>query len=245
MKNSDGSDSIVTGYNSWADAIMNIGNNENPQERMSLYLRAMSEATGDSSTISVLNGEMAFAQMEINERIKKLENLTITDELTGLYNKRFFNDILGKTIARVNRDKDASLIMADIDNFKLFNDRYGHTAGDRVLKGMGELLKNGVRKSDFACRYGGEEFGIILPDTDRDGALGLAYKLNRKVADSQSKLGKGGKVYDLLVNISVGVDQIRKGDSAEGLVDRVDKFLYKAKDCGRNRVVGRDGIYER
>ena len=246
-KNCNELDSIVEKYNgSWADVVMDIGKNvRNPGERMDLYIETLGRVVRDSSTIGILYREMKYARIEIIEHEKKLENMAITDKLTGLYNKRFFDATLDKTIARVNRgNEDASLIIADIDKFKLFNDNYEHLAGDKVLNALGGVLKSGVRESDVACRYGGDEFGIILPNTGREGALKLAYKLNCKVADCPIEFeDESGKVHNLPVNISVGADQFKKGDSDKSLIGRVDKFLYRAKDIGRNCVVGPDGVY--
>ncbi len=243
----DSLDSILKKHNnSWADVIGDIGINVgNPNTRMNLYIDALGKNIRDSSTLRTLHSEMKYTMLEMTEYTNKLEETSVTDELTGLYNKRFFNGILDKTIARVDRgNENASLIIADIDHFKLFNDKYGHLAGDRVLKVMGELLERGVRESDVTCRYGGEEFGIILPDTNRRGALDVAYKLNCKIADYPIGFeDENRETHNLPVNISVGVDQIKTGDSYKSLVDRVDKFLYQAKKVGRNCIVGPDGKY--
>ena len=255
-KSYSGLNSIIEKHEgSWADVIMDIGlSTENFDKKMDLYIEILGKIKGDSSTINILHREMKYTRLEMVEHnrainserekhIKNLETLAITDELTGLYNSRFFYAILDKTIARVDRgNEDASLIIADIDNFKLFNDNYGHLAGDKVLRVMGSTLKSEIRKLDVACRYGGEEFGVILPDTDEKDALDVAYRLNRKVSGCPIEFeDESGNMYNLPVSVSIGVGQVIKGDSAKNLVNRVDKYLYKAKEAGKNCVVSRDG----
>ena len=174
----------------------------------------------------------------------QLSNMSMFDDLTGLYNRRFFDATLNKTIAKGGRGEVASLIIADIDHFKLFNDNYGHLAGDTVLESIGDFLKKNVRKSDVACRYGGEELGIILPGTKIEGALDLAYKLNRGIADYNIQFqNESGSNHNLPVNVSLGVDQIKKGDSCNSLFERVDGFLYDAKNNERNCVFGPRELY--
>lgn len=253
-------DSIIKKHNgSLTNTIEDIGLNiKNPNKRMDLYVDILGQVAEDSSTIRTLYSEMKYARIEIAEQknklaiadsgmadyIKELEKMSITDELTGLYNRRFFNAILSKEIARANRGYNASLIIADIDNFKSFNDNYGHLAGDKVLSVMGKFLKNEIRESDSACRYGGEEFGIILPDTNKKYALDMAYRLNRGLAHYPIEFeDENRNMHNLPISISVGVDQIKKEESIRNLVDRIDKLLYNAKSSGRNCVVGKDGIY--
>lgn len=254
-------DSILEKHDySWADVMEDIGLNvKNPDKRMGFYVEALGEYIEDTSTIKIIHREMKYTLLEIEEQrnklaianlgmlkyMGKLENTSITDKLTGLYNRRFFDITLDKTIARINRvNEDASLIIADIDSFKSFNDTHGHLAGDKVLSAMGGNLKNKTRKSDTTCRYGGEELGIILPNTNQKYALDMAYRLNCGVANHPIEFeDKNGDTHNLPVNISIGVDQIKKGESAKNLIHRVDGFLYKAKSYGRNCVVGPDGIY--
>ncbi len=236
-------DSIVEKHNgSWADVIKDIGISVvDSEKRMDMYTDVMDEVAKDSSTIKILCREMKYTMLEIREYTDKLKEVSITDTLTGLYNRNFFDIIIDKTIARVKRHKEkTSLIMIDIDHFKRVNDNYGHPAGDGVLREMGSILRKRARKLDSPCRYGGEEFAIILPATEKNDALSLSYKLNNIINSSSIKYG-GEK--NSPITISLGVDQAMKKDSVKSLIGRVDGFLYEAKRSGRNCVVGRDGIY--
>lgn len=158
----------------------------------------------------------------------KTRELSVRDELTGLYNRRHFLQVLQlewKRAARFHRP--LSLLMIDVDYFKKYNDTYGHSEGDRVLRHMGGVLLKTVREVDTLARYGGEEFVILLPDTDRAGALAVGEKL-RRIVDQQASP----------VTISVGLaafpDDVKELDD---LIDHADVALYDAKDHGRNRVV--------
>ena len=128
-----------------------------------------------------------------------------------------------------------SLFMSDIDHFKMYNDRYGHIAGDLVLKQVARLLKENLGKDDILCRYGGEEFSVILPNRPKQSALSLAERLRRSV-ESQSFLLRRETTF---VTISIGVATFPEdGLVKEELLKRVDSFLYRAKREGRNRVCG-------
>jgi len=261
MVNDKKLESILKKHNgSWADVLMDIGKNvRHSGERMDLYIEALGKVAGDVSAVNTLYSEMKYARIEMAEHekelmiinlgmvnyMKELKDMTIIDSLTGLFNRGFFDVTLNKTIAKAKRQGESvSLIIADIDHFKLFNDNYGHLVGDKVLTTTSNILKNGVRESDVVCRYGGEEFGIILSNTNWEDALGVAYKLNRKVANCPIGFKNGSKkMYDVSVNISVGVDQFKENDSVKGLIGRVDGFLYEAKNIGRNCVVGQEGVY--
>jgi diguanylate cyclase (GGDEF)-like protein len=174
----------------------------------------------------------------LNEKMRQLTlaNATIsrlasTDELTGLYNRRFFNDALGKTLSVVQRHQiKAALIMADLDHFKRVNDEHGHDRGDLVLKIFSDTLRTTVRQEDIAARWGGEEFILLLPLTPLAGALTLAERLRQIFArncPAQSSLA---------VTASFGVTDIVPGENSTSVLQRVDQALYCAKHAGRNRV---------
>jgi len=164
------------------------------------------------------------------------ERSALSDELTGLFNRRFFNEILEKQVAVAHRyGQTFSLLMADVDHFKVYNDRYGHLAGDRALMDIARLLKAHARAIDYLTRYGGEEFAIILPHTTRTQAVGAADRYRRAV-EAHCFLGQkelpGGNL-----TISLGVANV-PGDAQQALelVNRSDQALYEAKRAGRNRV---------
>ncbi len=161
-------------------------------------------------------------------RIKKLSILASRDGLTGLFNRREFDRLLAQAASRVQvkNGQEISLIMIDIDHFKRFNDRYGHRAGDFVLRRVADILVKGVHLTDFVCRYGGEEVAIILSGISKKVAMAIAQRLNEAVAAS----GLG-------ITISLGVATFdADASSVEGLIEAADSALYRAKDGGRNQV---------
>ena len=165
-----------------------------------------------------------------------LEEQAIRDPLTGLYNRRHFEGTLEDEIRHADRtDRPLSMIMADIDYFKAFNDRYGHGAGDEVLKAVGKLMNSTFRVRDIPCRHGGEEFVIILPETYLVDAAARAERLVEQVRDLSVDLANGLLE---MISISVGVAAYPEhGATPWLLVCRADEALYRAKEEGRNRVV--------
>jgi len=164
-------------------------------------------------------------------KVKKgLEVETITDKLTGLYNRLYFNEIYEYFIERYKRNKHTfSMLIIDIDDFKKINDNYGHTTGDEVLIKIGTILKENIRKTDFAFRYGGEEFVIIYPDTE----IKKAYEVSKRILQEIPK-----KVLINLkpITISGGIGEY-KGENPKEFFEKVDKALYKAKKSGKNKIV--------
>ncbi|OGO30412.1 MAG: hypothetical protein A2Z16_00055 [Chloroflexi bacterium RBG_16_54_18] len=161
---------------------------------------------------------------------------SVHDPLTGLHNRRYMEDALSREIAIASRYKrDLSLILFDIDHFKLYNDQHGHTFGDLLLKTIGEYLQMNLRSMDIACRYGGEEFLIILPDTPLSNGLLVARKIKTGLGqlrfdDAQTEVQP--------LQVSMGVTAYQGEDeSASGLIQRADQALYQAKETGRNRIV--------
>lgn len=166
----------------------------------------------------------------------KTRELSVRDELTGLYNRRHFLHVLQLEWKRASRfHHPLSLLMLDVDHFKKYNDTYGHKEGDRVLKQMGHLLVKTLREVDTLARFGGEEFVVVLPDTDRNGALAVGEKLRRIVEAEKFTLTDQ---HAIPVTISVGVANYPDDViMLEDLIDHADMALYDAKDQGRNRVV--------
>jgi len=159
---------------------------------------------------------------------------SITDELTGIPNRRAFNDALASEVERCRRfGGSVGLILLDLDNFKSVNDTHGHQAGDEILRRVGQVLAGSVRHVDLAARYGGEEFGVIVPETDLDGAIELAERLRVALEAEEVMLLDGTR---LSVTASFGAAV--KGDlpGGENLVAAADEALYEAKRAGKNRV---------
>lgn len=161
--------------------------------------------------------------------------LSITDSLTGLYNSRHFYSQIEVEMERAQRyQRPLSLLMLDVDNFKHFNDTYGHLEGDRVLSGLAQVIRDCIRLSDSAYRYGGEEFVAILPETDDTEGVRVAERLRSSFADMALTTIAGDVV---TMTISIGVSCFRSGDSAKELIRRADAGTYAAKRQGRNKVV--------
>ena len=174
--------------------------------------------------------ELKISKDLLEEKNKLLEILSITDGLTGLYNHRYIVDALSSRITEATRyRKPLSIGMFDIDYFKKINDKYGHVFGDEVLIKISSVIEETIRKVDIAGRYGGEEFLIVIPDTDSSGA----YKTAERIRESIEKIkwDKDG----LKVTISGGVCEFKDEDSGK-LITKADKLLYKAKESGRNRI---------
>ena len=160
----------------------------------------------------------------------------ITDKLTGLYNRAYFEHYLHLEIKRADRLKDQlSLIMMDIDEFKYYNDSFGHLTGDRILRTLGKLVKESIREIDLAVRYGGEEFAFVLPTTDKEGAVAVAERLRRVVYEHSffSEDERTDKRLSVSVGVAVYPDEAL---SLEALIRSADMQLYRAKREGKNRV---------
>ena len=166
------------------------------------------------------------------ERVK-LYNLAVEDGLTKLFVVRHFKDLLSREIEQTkSSNKPLSIILSDIDHFKHINDTYGHLAGDFILREVANMFKSSCRESDIAGRYGGEEFIILLQDTNRDGAVEFAERLRKLIEGLTFEYNN----INLKITISFGVAEFKNDKSPEELIKRSDEALYVAKETGRNKV---------
>jgi diguanylate cyclase (GGDEF)-like protein len=176
---------------------------------------------------------------KINEAQKKLMALASVDDLTQLYNRRYFFERFNQEVERAIRyQRPLSCIILDIDFFKQVNDSYGHLAGDQVLIDIAKILKNNCRQSDLAGRYGGEELIILLPETEASGAMIIAERIREMIEEHQTLDGKG--VF-IAVTVSMGIasltgPELRNLDKSERIVQYADDALLLAKKKGRNRI---------
>jgi len=167
----------------------------------------------------------------MNESISMLYDIATHDEKTGLYNFKFFSDVFDMEIEKAKRgQEELSLIIIDIDFFKKINDTYGHVKADELLKKLAVILKKQIRISDVLARFGGEEFVILLPETNIKKAKKLATRL-RDAVHSDNILKKHN------LTVSGGIAEFKKGDTSKKLKERTDKALYKAKHEGRDKFV--------
>jgi diguanylate cyclase (GGDEF)-like protein len=206
-----------------------------------LPMRSDGAAVGSLSAFSRSAGDLGEAQIDELERLAiragpALQNarkyaearaLADLDALTGLHNRRFFHETLAREVARAQRyQRRLSLIVLDLDDFKAINDRVGHLAGDAVLAEAAERMLSVVRTADFACRVGGDEFGVVLPESTIGEAELLAGRIARAI-NSRPITSAG------IVNLSAGVAELRPADRPTDLFERADEALYRAKELGK------------
>ena len=179
--------------------------------------------------------ELEHYHRELEEANDQLRKLAVTDELTGLRNRRSFEERLVTEFSMARRRKrELSVLLIDVDNFKTINDGWGHAAGDEVLRRLGSILRTTVRMPDLPARYGGEEFAVLLPESGEESAMGLARRIMQRVAAEQWD--------NQLLTISIGMASMK--DSLENgfkLVELADEALYAAKRTGKNRVMAYSG----
>lgn len=205
-----------------------------------LTTAAAKVAAGDLSVDLAVTtrGEVGYLTEVFNDMVarlregrQELERLSVTDALTGLYNRRHLLETLGNEIRRSRRlNHSCTLLMADVDHFKNYNDRFGHLAGDDVLTRVAAMLRESTREVDCVARYGGEEFVVLQPETALDEAASVAERIRARVAQEEFNGGS--------ITVSIGVAQFpADGETPEGLIAAADGALYEAKRGGRNRVV--------
>lgn len=203
-----------------------------------LYLDDYQPREFSHREIAVLNllATQATIAIEKMHLLEKVEHLAITDELTQLYNYRHFFNILTNEVYRAARyGNPLSLIIMDIDNFKKFNDAYGHPQGNFILSLVSEIFKNNVRNTDTVARYGGEEFVIVSPENDKQSAYVLAERIRKDV--EKFCRPDVNKDVPVPVTISIGIASLPDDTSdAEGLIQKADEALYQAKKEGKNKV---------
>jgi diguanylate cyclase (GGDEF)-like protein len=205
---------------------------------VSLSSRPEPFTEADLTTAAELSDFTAIA-VENARLIAELQRSATTDSLTSAYNTRFFHEILGREAARADRyATPLSLLMLDVDGFKIVNDTYGHVVGNKVLINLARILERAVRNTDLVFRCGGDEFGVVLPGTNLEGAMKAAEKILQKVdtSDILSALGYSGPV-----TVSIGVSEYHRGSHFETLVAEADQALYASKRSSKNcaRAFGR------
>lgn len=193
---------------------------------------SVAEQRNQALSEQVINMEKETHELKI--RLEENKKKLIFDTLTGIHNRMAYNDQIKKLMARWQRYGELfSYAIIDIDHFKNVNDTYGHNTGDKVLKLVATIMKKNIRESDALFRIGGEEFVLILPNTDLDNAAPTIEKIRQAVSSSGFRF----KEEKVIIHLSAGLTQVNESDTEESLYERADKGLYQAKETGRNKVI--------
>ena len=205
------------------------------------YIGIKGLAEEDKDKFVILAQQFALALQRV-KLYQEVEQSAITDSLTGAHTRRYLMERLEEEIARSKaRQMSLSLLMVDVDHFKSFNDKYGHLVGDQILRSISLLIKENTREIDYIGRYGGEEFCIVLPDTDSEGGLFVAERIRKSIEESDIH------AYDakLKITVSIGISSLPKdAESALELIDKSDWALYRSKKRGRNCITS-FGVYKK
>ena len=173
----------------------------------------------------------------LRDNVQQSIELAVTDPLTGLFNRRYMERHVGTLVDRAAaRGKSLSVLLVDIDYFKAINDTYGHDAGDDVLREFADRMRTCIRGIDLACRYGGEEFVVVMPDTDVGIAGRVAERIRRQIAGHRFLIDRGARSIEVTISIGIAA-RLNPDDDAVTILKRADEALYRAKRDGRNRVV--------
>lgn len=207
-----------------------------PQEALTLHLLAYGNVGATFIALAALSyyyhRVATHAEADLRRANERLELLAHRDELTGLMNRRCMMEFIGAEAARSGRtERPYAVVLIDVDNFKAINDRYGHGAGDQVLSALAQTMSTAIRRTDRLARWGGEEFLLLLPETDREGALEVAEKIRTCTAASPVRFGQA----ELRVTLTLGVCVCH--DTADHCIVSADHALYEGKRSGKNRTV--------
>lgn len=236
-------DYIVKPFDSIDDVIATVGRALEKRRILVENKRLVDYLTQANAQIEAMNKgleeQVAERTRQLLEANERLEQLSMTDDVTGLYNQRFLFERLDEEYRRARRHREElTVMMIDIDHFKGVNDHHDHLFGSRVLKRLGGVLREGVRSVDFVVRYGGDEFAIILPHTRLTDAVPVAERLRATV--EAADFGEGAE--SCRITMSIGLAAIDSaGDGPRALLRAADKAMYVAKAGGRNCVATMDG----
>lgn len=225
---------------SCVEKLDDIPNAEDLKMLASLLSRASSSARQSACSAQQTIERMKRELDELKTAFMELERHALQDSLTGAGNRRAFDQLFREHLSRSQKAEDfCCLLLVDIDEFKKFNDTYGHLVGDKVLRFVALMLTKMIKGRDKLARYGGEEFAIVLPETDFAGGMSLANSIVTSIAKTRLIVGDKQDTLDP-VTVSVGVACSRSDDLPETLFERADKALYLAKQSGRNKAVGEE-----
>jgi diguanylate cyclase len=209
---------------------------QNPEN----FAQLLADTQSMQASVATLNNRLEASQSEIETlraEITRAREASLTDGLTGLVNRKGFDQALADCLACTSSDAPDGpcLLMCDIDHFKKVNDTYGHVFGDKVIRAVASVIKQNVKGRDTAARYGGEEFVVLLPETSLQGAQTLAEQIRSAI--ERGRIKRGDQDADVArITLSLGVARHLPGETPSGFVERADRALYASKQNGRNRV---------
>jgi diguanylate cyclase len=213
-----------------------------PRPIIERLVTELSRATARATALEI-NFEASSQELDkIRDSLKESEARSNTDALTGLANRRSFDEFLRSAqIVAMEKGEPLSVLLIDIDHFKKFNDSYGHQVGDQVLRLVSKVLQENVRDQDLAARYGGEELFAVLPGADLDACAAAAERIRRRISEARLTRRTTGQEISS-VTVSIGVAQFKLAESADAMIERCDRALYQAKRSGRNQTVTENDI---
>lgn len=235
----------IAGHASLNNAVLEghiekLASTDSPKEILNIAANIIADTRSFVEKSRSFENNLVETTQEINilkDELDQARRMATTDALTGLHNRRGFDAALLRTVDECLKTNSLfSLLILDIDHFKVVNDTHGHLVGDKVLIGISKLLHNQMRGNDYLSRFGGEEFAVLLLDTPITGAFTVAENLRKTVEKLRLKHVKTGQRLDQ-VTISIGVASYRKGEQVKDFIQRSDNALYRAKSLGRNRTV--------
>lgn len=219
------------------EAANEVGASDDPAALIDGLVAELSKSVSRASSLEKNFVEATRELGEIRVSLDQAEKRAKTDVLTGLPNRLAFEDFFGSAqMAAVENGRPLSVMLIDVDHFKRFNDDFGHGVGDQVLRLIAKVLRERVRDQDLPARYGGEELIAVFPGSDLKASAAVGEAICRLISECKITRRSTGEVLPG-VTVSIGVAQLRPGESMADLIERCDRALYKAKDAGRNRVV--------
>ncbi len=231
----------ITGFSNRLDQFSSVLISEKRQQEISFEVNNMiTDANSVAESQRKFDSQMTDIMHEVGSLRKEIEQIkeeSLTDALTGIANRRAFDNVLEKSIqSTIEENSPLSLLLIDIDHFKQFNDNFGHLVGDKVLRFLGKTLKRCIKGQDIAARFGGEEFAVILPHTSHIGAKVIAEMIRKAISATELQDNEKSKSYGK-ITASIGISEYLPNEASSTLIQRCDKGLYQAKKEGRNRVV--------